>query len=180
MGHWNKHLIQNLWEAPKSSTRWNFHHRNIIRQIWSSQLREDCNEQTCLSKLKRKQLIVLLLEFSDVFQARLENWKGPLINITLKKDTTPQYSRSYVTLQAHLAPLKKEVNRLVSLGVLSLVPYSEWASPTFAMPKKDQTIRVVHDFRKVNTQILRKVFPFHESKTRYTKLDVSNMPQTST
>ena len=35
----------------------------------------------------------------------------------------------------HLAKLKKKVKRLVELGVLKRQPTSEWAAPTFIIPK---------------------------------------------
>jgi hypothetical protein len=46
----------------------------------------------------------------------------------------------------------KEIVRLVDIGVLEEDYSSEWASlfPSFAIPKKNGTIRVVTDFRKLN------------------------------
>jgi hypothetical protein len=44
----------------------------------------------------------------------------------------------------------KEIVRLVGIGVLGEDYSSEWASPSFAIPKKNGTIRVVNDFRKLN------------------------------
>jgi hypothetical protein len=41
---------------------------------------------------------------------------------------------------------------------------SELASPTFIIPKKDNTIRVVSDFREINKQIVRKPFPISLSE----------------
>jgi hypothetical protein len=48
----------------------------------------------------------------------------------------------------------KEIVRLVDIGVLEEDYSSEWASifPSFAIPKKNGTIRVVTDFMKIRTQ----------------------------
>jgi hypothetical protein len=50
----------------------------------------------------------------------------------------------------------KEIVRLVDIGVLGEYYSSEWASssPSFAIPKKNGTIRVVTDFRKNSTQLI--------------------------
>jgi hypothetical protein len=47
----------------------------------------------------------------------------------------------------------KEIVILVDIGVLEEDYSSEWASkyPSFAIPKKNETIRVVTDFRKNTT-----------------------------
>eukprot|EP00804_Cyclotella_cryptica_P017164 CCRYP_003366-RA/>CCRYP_003366-RA protein AED:0.37 eAED:0.37 QI:0/0/0/1/0/0/2/0/106 len=41
-----------------------------------------------------------------------------------------------------------ELNRLCELGVLEFQPASEWASPTFIIPKIDNTVRFISDFRE--------------------------------
>jgi hypothetical protein len=50
----------------------------------------------------------------------------------------------------------KEIVRLVDIGVLEEEYSSEWAScsPSFAIPKKNGTIRVAIDFRKSSTQLI--------------------------
>jgi hypothetical protein len=49
----------------------------------------------------------------------------------------------------------KEFVRLVDIGVLEEDPdyFSGWSSPSIAIPKKNGTIRVVIDFRKVNLSV---------------------------
>jgi hypothetical protein len=44
----------------------------------------------------------------------------------------------------------REIVRLVDIGVLEEDYSSEWASPSFAIPMKNGTTRVVTDFRKLN------------------------------
>jgi Reverse transcriptase (RNA-dependent DNA polymerase) len=55
--------------------------------------------------------------------------------------------------------LIKEIARLVDIGVLEEDYTSEWASPSFAIAKKNGTISVVSDFRKLNSLLQRHPFP---------------------
>jgi hypothetical protein len=52
----------------------------------------------------------------------------------------------------------------VDIGVLEEDYSSEWASPSFAIPKKNVTIRVVTDFRKNRTQLIVETSPITYSK----------------
>jgi hypothetical protein len=60
----------------------------------------------------------------------------------------------------------KEIVRLVDIGVLEYDYSSEWAScsSSFAIPKKNGTIRVVTDFRKLNLLLKRRMSPISYSK----------------
>jgi hypothetical protein len=60
----------------------------------------------------------------------------------------------------------KEIVRLVDIGVLEEDYSSEWASvlPSFAIPKKNGTIRVVADFRKLKSLMKRRMSPISYSK----------------
>ena len=56
----------------------------------------------------------------------------------------------------------KETNRLIDIGVLrreEVHDASEWASPSFIIPKKDESVRFLSDFRKLNAKIVRKPYP---------------------
>ena len=55
--------------------------------------------------------------------------------------------------------IKKEVARLVELGVLRKNPTAKYSSPSFIIPKKDNTVRFVSDFRKINAMLDRAPFP---------------------
>jgi hypothetical protein len=46
--------------------------------------------------------------------------------------------------------LRKDIARLVDIGVLEEDYTSEWASPAFAIAKKNVTIRVVSGFGKLD------------------------------
>jgi hypothetical protein len=59
----------------------------------------------------------------------------------------------------------KEINRLVSIGVLKKQSSSQWASPTFIIPKKDMTVQTISDFRELNKRIVRRPFPISKIST---------------
>jgi len=64
-----------------------------------------------------------------------------------------------------------EVDRLVKIGVLKKVNRSEWAAPSFAIPKKDQTIRFINDFRELNKRIKRIPYPLPKIQDMLLKLE---------
>jgi len=76
------------------------------------------------------------------------------------------------------------MNRLVEIGVIRPCGASNWASPTFIIPKKDQTVRVVSDFRELNQVLRRRVYPLprineilqrQSGYSFFTKFDLSMM-----
>jgi hypothetical protein len=52
----------------------------------------------------------------------------------------------------------------VDIGVLEEDYSSEWFFPSFSIPKKNESIRVVTDFRKLNLLLKRRMSPISYSK----------------
>ena len=67
--------------------------------------------------------------------------------------------------------LKTEVNRLIYIGVLTCKKNSEWAAPTFVIPKKDGTVCFISDFRELNKRMKRKPFPITKIQDLFLKLE---------
>ncbi len=67
--------------------------------------------------------------------------------------------------KVHKETIIKEVERLCKLGVLERQPASEWASPSFIIPKKDKTVRFLSDFQEVNKRLIRTPFPIPKIST---------------
>jgi hypothetical protein len=59
----------------------------------------------------------------------------------------------------------KEGERSCKWGVLKRQPASEWASPSFIIPKKDKTVHFLSDFWEVNKRLVRKPFPIPKIST---------------
>ena len=124
---------------------------------------------TYLDQRQRKQLLQIMLKYEPLFAGKVGKWKGKPIDIILKEDAKPYHAKAYRVPQAYLKVFKDEIDRLVEIGTLSPVIQSDWASPTFCVPKKDQRIRIVSDFRILNSSIRRSPWPtpniqeiFHE------------------
>jgi hypothetical protein len=80
----------------------------------------------------------------------------------MKEGAKPYHGRPYPIAQIHKATLMKEINWLEGIGVLKRQSSSQWASPTFIIPKKDMTVPTISDFRELNKRIVRRPYPIPE------------------
>ena len=112
-----------------------------------------------LSSQQQNKLLRLLVEYEELFDGTLGDFKTDPVSLKLNKGATPYHGRPFPIPHVHLDVLKKEVERLCELGVLKRQPTSEWASPTFIIPKKNKTVRFISDFREVNKRVIRTPFP---------------------
>jgi len=110
-------------------------------------VRDNCSH---LTPLQREKLLSLLLEYESLFDGTLGDWNRlpASIDIKLKEGATPYHGRPYPIPQIHKATLMKEINMLVDIGVMKRQSSSQWASPTFIIPKKDMTVRTITDFSR--------------------------------
>ena len=125
----------------------------------TANLQEVTKMQTHLSDSERKKLLQLLLEFEDLFDGTLGKWNQPDYSLKLKENIKPYHAKAFPIPRIHLETLKTEVERLCEIGVLKRVNRSEWAAPTFIIPKKDGRVRFVSDFRELNKRIKRMPYP---------------------
>ena len=112
-----------------------------------------------LASSQQNKLLRLLVELEELFDGTLGGFKTEPVNFKLKEGITPYHGRSYPVSHSQLDMFRKEVDRLEGLGVLKRQPSSEWASPSFPIPKKNKTVRFLTDFREVNKRVIRTPFP---------------------
>lgn len=120
---------------------------------------------TNLTRQEQSSLFKVLKEFESMFDGKLGEWKMEPISIKLKKDAKPVHARAYTIPKIYENTVKNEIEQFLKRGILRKVNRSEWASPTFIVPKKlnvgqdTPTARVVVDFRRVNEMIVRYPYP---------------------
>jgi transposase InsO family protein len=124
-----------------------------------------------LSTEERSALQTLLFKQESLFDGTLGLWRDEVYDIELKRDAKPYHARAYPVPKAYENTLKLEIDRLCKIGVLRKVNRSEWAAPTFIIPKKDGTVRVIADFRKLNENIVRRPFPIPKIQDLLLKLE---------
>ncbi len=131
-------------------------------------VRDNCKH---LSPSERELLLSILLKFEQLVDGTLGEWTLPPVSIQLKEGVNPFHGRAYPIPKVHKATLMKEIDQLVSIGVMKWQPYPRWASPSFIIPKKDLTVRTISDFRELNKRIVRKPYPIPKISTTLQELE---------
>ena len=125
----------------------------------AADLEQVCSNQEELNTDQQQQLLRLLRKHEQLFDGTLGTWTGSKVKLELLEGATPYHARAFPIPRCHIDTLKVEVERLVQLGVLKRVNRSQWAAPTFVIPKKDKTVRFISDFRELNKRIRRQPYP---------------------
>jgi len=128
--------LQELLQFPSSLSR--IPHIAVV---------EECTHRT---KEQQEKLLSILNKHKSLFDGTLGEWKEESLNIELKEGVKPYHARAFPIPKIHEKTLRMEVERLCKEGVLRRVNRSEWAAPTFIIPKKDDTVRFISDFRELN------------------------------
>jgi len=143
--------------------------------------------QVHLTPNQRESVKTLVVSrYPNLFSGKLRSYKGKRIHLELLPNAVPVHdAQSYSVARVHIDVFKKEMNCLVEIGVIRPCGTSDsWALPTFIIQKKDQTVRVVSDFRELNRVLQRRVYPLPQINeilqrrsgySFFTKFDLSMM-----
>ena len=112
------------------------------------------------------------MKFKYLFNGTLGAWKSDPVDFGLKEDEKTICLRPYPLPTVHTEMLKKEVERLFRLGVLKVANDLEWGSPYFTQPKpQSNRVGLLSDFRNLNKQLKRKIYPIPKSNEMLLKLE---------
>lgn len=114
-------------------------------------IEEHVNDLGHLTEDEKQKLIEVLIKCDQLFGGGLGTLKIPPVHLELQKGATPFHARAFPVPQALYETTKKEIQRLTTIGVFEKNHESEWAAPTFVQPKKTGDVRILTDFRRLNT-----------------------------
>ena len=134
-----------------------------------------------LNDTQQQELCTLLESFPEVL--RNAPGKTSLIehNIHVPESTPPVHQSPYRIPYAYRAMVQEELSSMLKAGIIE-PSSSEWASPMVLVPKKDGSIRMCVDFRRLNSVTQVDPYPMprvdelldHIGKARYiTTLDLT-------
>ena len=94
-------------------------------------------QQKHLSEYQQKELARVLNKFPKLFDGKLGHYMGRKVHLGIRKDAIPVYQKPYAVPKSHKEVFKQELKHLCDIGVLQPCGPTEWAAPTFIIPKKD-------------------------------------------
>ena len=109
-----------------------------------------------LSAERQRELLPLVQPLIN--QPAIGLFKGMTHRIDLQPSVRPFATAPYRIPYVHIPALKAEVAKLLNIGVLR-PSTSAFASPAFVIPKRTGEVRLVGDFRKLNSLTVPKRFP---------------------
>ena len=80
------------------------------------------NNYSHLSLQDQNKLLELLTEFEELFDGTLGDWITDPVSFELKEGAKPYHGRSYPVPKAYKDTTIRELNRLVTLGVVEFQP----------------------------------------------------------
>lgn len=126
----------------------------------------------------------LLNEFPDLWKSGLGNFNKFEVNLTLNEDAKPKFFKSRVVPFALKNKVIDELNRLVKLGILVPVEFSEYATPIVPVLKGDGTVKIAGDYsctlnkdlkiEKYPLPHIEEVFSKLSGGQHFSKIDLSN------
>ena len=109
-----------------------------------------------LTSQQRSELMALVYSYKDIFARDFSDIKM-YPNYELKLETrnprATSYTRQYKLRQAEIDEIDKQISKLESQGLIRKSTDCTFNSPVFTVLKKDKSLRMVVDLRKVNQLI---------------------------
>ena len=126
----------------------------------------------------------MLIKYKLLFNGRLGCYPHKKFHIDIEPGAKPVFQNAYKVPYRHEGAYKRELIAMLKDGTIKKCDQSKWASPTFTIPKENQTVRWINDFWELNKVIVQRSFPLpriqdvmnHCGRYKYfTKIDLSMM-----
>lgn len=111
-----------------------------------------------------------------LFQSDMGKCSSYKASLHLKANAVPKFYKPRPIPFAQINGVKKEIDRLVSEGILKPIKISEWAAPIVVVSKPDGRVRICGDFKvTVNPQINIEQYPIPRAEELFQKLKHGKM-----
>ncbi|XP_055605012.1 uncharacterized protein LOC129753241 [Uranotaenia lowii] len=108
-----------------------------------------------LKEDEKQSLEQLLEKFDDVFSEKPGMLTGPPASVHLKPGVTPVFAKARDVPLALKAQYAAEIDQKLASGIYERVDYSEWASPTHIVVKKNGKLRITGNYKPtVNSRMI--------------------------
>ena len=105
---------------------------------WSTVNKLEVNEVQTDEKLKLKE--DFLDQYKELFKDELGTFSGPKVKIYIDQNAEPQFFNPRSVPFAYKTLVEKELDRLIQDGILTPVPFSDWAAPVVPVMKQNGSI----------------------------------------
>ncbi|XP_046383599.1 uncharacterized protein K02A2.6-like [Ischnura elegans] len=125
---------------------------NIFKFESNTTLEDNCYK----SLLKDSKLLSsYACKYPNVFSRKNSNMiKQFKANLVIRENAIPIFHRPYSVPFALKGEVRKQLEEMVTSGVLRPVRHSEWASPIVCVPKADGGVRICVDFKVTLNRVL--------------------------
>ena len=139
---------------------------------WDQPINMFCQKVECITaeaeKIKKEQKG----SFPEVFSACPGKCTKITAKFELKENTRPIFRKKRNIPFASTKEMNKELDRLVNMGILSKVEFSEWAAPMVYIRKKSKEIRVCAEFSTgLNAALKYNHYPLPSPEEVFSKLN---------
>ena len=118
----------------------------LLGRNWLDHIRLDWQQ---INYVQPGPLQAVLKRHETVFQGGLGALQGYQARILVDSNATPRFTKARSVPYAYRGLVEKELDRLVSEGILEPVEFAEWASPIVPVLKSDKkSIRICGDFKQ--------------------------------
>ena len=129
----------------------------LMGRDWLRQLQLDWGTIKTVStgdESTASQLAKLQDQYQEVFSETLGTINPFQASLSVKADARPKFFKPRSVPFALHEQVNRELERLEGEGVIEKTPYSEWAAPIVAVPKRDGRLRLCGDYKVTVNPVL--------------------------
>ena len=142
-------------------------------------------KQKHLNEEQQCRLQAVLDKRKTLFDGKLGRYPHKQFHIELEPDAKPEWQRAYPIPFRYRKVFEEEIQEMIKDDILPRKHSgSRWCSPSFPTPKKDNRVRFVTDYRRLNRHVIRRPYPMPKIQeimqncrnySYFTKIDLSMM-----